>query len=108
MLREQSEKKNDYATNKLGDGDLNGALFLEDFNLFIDSPFSAIDVHGLGKVGNGRGTRHCVIDPVHANILKNEKIFPTDFPMNKFNFTDMDLKLPWSSKRKKVCIFMKN
>lgn len=98
------DKKNNLSLVELNQDDLDGALFLEDFNLFIDSPFSATDIHGFGKVGKGRGTRHCVMDPRHVCNLKVAKIFPIEFPMSKFQESMLDIKLPWSSKRKKVRI----
>jgi len=76
LLKNESNNQNLFTNLDNSVDDLDGALYLHEFGLLVNSPIGCVDIHGLGpqqQNPESTGTTHCVIPPAHASYLKSQK-----------------------------------
>ncbi len=102
-LHKDAQPRCDTPSNLDGSpGDLDGALYLHEYGLLVDSPFDCVDILGLGAQPDSSGTNHCVIPPENASLLKRDNIKPLPFNTKDFECMSKKICLPHSPKSKKV------
>ena len=81
-----------------------GHMFFPEFGLLIDSPFTCVDIHGLGAIADYTpGAWHCVLSHMTSVLCKKNDTCPSPWDLSAMTKELIRIKLPYGKRQiKKV------